>query len=298
MACYHPLTAYKAVGGGVTFKRHESAGVKVALPCGRCIGCRIDRSRQWAVRCVHEASLYEDNSFITLTYAPDFLPEGGTLIKRHFQLFMKRLRKIAKKKIRYYHCGEYGEELGRPHYHALLFGYDFPDKILWKEIRGNRIFTSGLLDETWGKGFCSVGAVSFQSAAYVARYILKKQLGRTAPAHYQTVDEVTGEIFNRLAEYTTMSLKPGIGSAWFDKFNSDVYPADYVVLQGKKFKTPRYYDKLVSRLEGEEFFDVIKAVREESALKRAHDNTAARLLVRETVHLSKLRRLGRELDET
>lgn len=239
--------------------------------------------------------MHEENSFVTLTYAPEFLPEGGTLVKRDFQLFMKRLRKVTDRGIRFYHCGEYGEEVGRPHYHALLFGYDFPDKKLWKVVRKNAIFTSELLDKTWGKGFCSLGAVTFQSAAYVARYILKKINGDPAQPHYENTDVETGEITNRLPEYTTMSLKPGIGAEWFKKFSSDVFPDDFVVLGGKKFKTPRFYDKLIRRSCGEEFLETIKATRELNGRKKAYDSTPKRLLVREAVQLSKVERLRRDI---
>ncbi len=285
------------------------------LPCGRCIGCRIDRSRQWAVRCVHEASLRGDNSYVTLTYSPAKLPFGGTLDKYQFVTFMKRLRKaIWPKKVRYFHCGEYGEVCrdcdlvekycscevyragpGRPHHHALLFGLEFPDKVLWKRIRGNPVYISKMLDEIWGNGFCSIGAVSFQSAAYVARYVMKKQNGDLAEKHYERVLKETGEVVKLQPEYLTMSLRPGIADEWFRKHKDDVFPDDFCVIGGKKFKTPRFYDKLIRRLDGEEVLEQIKAVREESALRRAHDSAPERLSSRETVQLEKLKRLRREL---
>ncbi len=165
MACFSPLKGWKKPGGGITFTRCDSAGVKQEIACGRCIGCRIDRSRQWAVRCMHESTLHEENSFITLTYAPKHLPANGSLSsgkRSHLQLFFKRLRKaIYPILIRYYACGEYGEELSRPHYHALIFGYEFPDKELWKTIRGNKIYESKMLESLWGMGFCSIGDVTF-----------------------------------------------------------------------------------------------------------------------------------------
>lgn len=299
MACYHPLEAWRTKGGGVTFRRSESLGFTIKLPCGRCIGCRIDRSRQWAVRCVHEASLHEDNCFITLTYAPEFLPRGATLVKRHFQLFMKRLRKQTGAKIRYYHCGEYGDELSRPHYHALLFGFDFADKVLWKTVRGIPIYKSDLLASTWGMGFCSIGAVTFQSAAYVARYIMKKINGDLAQAHYADVDHETGEMTSKLPEYTSMSLKPGIAAEWFEQFHEDVYPHDYVVVSGKKYKTPRFYDKLIKKQKGDDFLRGIKVVREAAGMARARDSTPERLAARERVQQGKYKQLKREIiDET
>lgn len=129
----------------------------------------------WAVRIVHEAQMWPQNSFITLTYRPEDLPQGGSLNVEHYQLFMKKLRaRNTGHKIRFFHCGEYGEKLSRPHYHAILFNYDFPDKKVFSEKNGNTIYTSELLEDIWGKGFCTIGDVTFQSAAYVARYVMKK----------------------------------------------------------------------------------------------------------------------------
>ncbi len=244
--------------------------------------------------------MHKENSFLTLTYNDEHLPAGGTLVREHFQLFMKRLReKIEPTKIRYYHCGEYGDDLGRPHYHALIFGYEFPDKEFFKKIKANIIYRSKMLDKIWGKGYCSIGAVTFQSAAYTARYIMKKHAGKTAQKHYQHIDPETGEVTKKIPEYTTMSLKPhGIGESWYKKFHSDVFPDDYVVIEGKKYKTPRYYDKLL-KATNEDQLEQIKFLREENAKKRAADNTPARLAVRKQVQLFKLRRLTRsENNET
>lgn len=264
---------------------------------------------------MHEASLHEDNEFITLTYNPANLPSGGTLVVEHFQLFMKRLRKhFAPRTIRFYQCGEYGEmcanckrnrhdcqcdkfesTLGRPHYHALLFNCKFEDQIFWKIIRGNRIYTSETLSKIWAMGFATTTGVSFQSAAYVARYILKKQTGDFAIPRYTFTDPETGEITRRKAEYTTMSRNKGIGEGWFKKFHEDVYPDDFIVHEGKRYKTPRYYDKMFKRQPlGEEYLAVIKRRRVDDAKNRASDNTPARLAVREEVQQEKINRLKRE----
>ena len=135
MPCFGPLVAYYAAEVSesgkrrlVFDKRHSHSGVKIQLPCGQCIGCRLERSRQWAIRCMHEKSLYSLSSFLTLTYDDDHLPPNGTLVKRDFQLFMKRLRWEMGDGIRFFACGEYGDGNLRPHYHALLFNVDFPDK--------------------------------------------------------------------------------------------------------------------------------------------------------------------------
>lgn len=251
MGCFRPLKGYRSAQKTATGKRSIVFNARlglvdfpVDLPCGQCIGCRLERSRQWAMRCVHEASLYDRNCFITLTYRDEDLPPGGTLVVKDFQDFMKRLRKRFGEGIRFFHCGEYGEKFARPHYHACLFNFDFEDKKLWKEVRGNKLFTSEALEELWPFGFSTIGEVTFESAAYVARYITKKITGSEASAHYSTVNEATGEVSERKPEYTTMSRRPGIAKGWFDRFSSDVYPSDQVVLRGKVMKPPKYYDRL------------------------------------------------------
>lgn len=278
--------------------KYGFADLPVTLPCGRCVGCRLERSRQWAIRCVHEASLYENNCFITLTYNDANLPKGKTLVLRHFQLFMKRLRKKFGEDIRFYHCGEYGEQFGRPHYHACIFNHDFDDKKLWKENNGVPLYRSADLEKLWsvrGKslGYSSVGGVTFQSAAYVARYIMKKITGDQADAHYEYIDE-EGEIFQKKPEYTTMSRRPGIAAGWFKKFNSEVYPSDQIVLNNVKMKPPKFYDRQFEILNQSEY-DQIKRKRILNARKKQADNSPKRLKVREAVTLARVAQLPRTL---
>jgi len=298
MPCYHPLTAFRKKDGGITFRPNEGIGSSLVLPCGQCIGCRLERSRQWAMRCVYESSLHQDNCFLTLTYSDDNLPSDGGLSKRHFQLFIKRLRRrFPSSNIRYFHCGEYGEQLGRPHYHALIFGFDFPDKEIFK--RGDfPIFTSAILTDLWGHGHASIGAVTFDSAAYVARYVLKKVNGDLAnpsdgtPGHYGKIDIATGEIRNVQPEYITMSLKPAIGRDWYDKFKTDVFPSDFLIMNGKKMKPPKYFDKLHA-LSNPEEMERLKSFRIKKASTHKDDSTPSRLMVRERVQHAQLLQLKR-----
>lgn len=297
MPCYHPLTAYQAATGDVVFyesRRHDIVRT-LTLPCGQCVGCRLERSRQWAIRCLHEASLYKQNCFITLTYSNEHLPSNMSLDYRDFQLFMKRLRKKFGTKIRFYMAGEYGENFGRPHFHACLFNFDFQDKVLWKRTTvGSRIFRSRDLEELWPYGFSSIGEVTFESAAYVARYIMKKVTGKQAGEHYEYVCEKTGEITNRTPEFNHMSLKPGIGAKWLEKYHTDVYPNDYVVIRGKKVKPPKYYDKKWAKEYPIEF-DMIQFERESKAKENYLENFDDRLKVREQVAAARLSFLKRRL---
>jgi len=298
MPCYHPLSAYQCADGSIVFyesKRHDTVK-SLSLPCGQCIGCRLERSRQWAIRCMHEAQMHTQNCFITLTYDDDHLPSDRSLHYRDFQLFIKRLRKrYPGRRIRYYMAGEYGENFGRPHWHACIFGLDFDDKKLWKRTSANSLlYRSADLELLWPFGYSSIGDVTFESAAYVARYIMKKVTGKNAVEHYQEIDPDTGEITNRKPEFTKMSLKPGIGYEWYKQYTSDVYPHDYVVVRGKKVKPPKYYDKKY-KIDNPYEFDELLYIREKSAKLNYADNTPERLLVKEQVTRAKLQKLKRNL---
>lgn len=301
MACFKPLKGYrsrvKSENGKYPVVFNSRLGnydQPMDVPCGQCIGCRLERSRQWAVRLIHEKQMHEQSCFLTLTYDPKNLPEHGSLRPKDFQDFMKRLRRWLKhKKIRYYHCGEYGEETFRPHYHAILFGYDFADKqLLYTTKRGDKVYTSAKLDERWGLGQCSIGEVTFESAAYVARYVTKKITGAKADDHYGVIiNKETGEVTpRRIPEYTTMSN--ALGKSWFNKYTGDVFPYDEVVVRGKKMKPPKYYSLLYEQLEPEKHF-AMKAARKAQAKKPEvqADNIDPRLRVKEQIANSKLNQL-------
>lgn len=306
MACYKPLKGYVKASGGITFRRNESTGFFMQVPCGRCIGCRLDYARDWAVRCWHESSLYDDNCFITLTYEEDPI----TLQKKDFQNFMKRLRKeYAPRKIRFFHCGEYGSTcsehrvkncavcgpIHRPHYHAVLFNLDFEDKEFYMDRNGYPVWTSEKLTDIWSHGKTEVGTVTFESAGYTARYMTKKINGEKAQDHYRRLVVQTGELFPVLPEYTTMSRRPGIGLRWIERYWRDVYPCDFVVLNGGvKVGVPRYYDNWLLK-NHPEMYERIKRKRIRSMLQSV-DNTDERLEVREVVKLAQMGFLNRGYD--
>lgn len=245
---------------------------------------------------MHEAQLHEAKCFVTLTYSDDHLPRNGGLVKRHYQNFMKRLRKKYGAGIRYFHCGEYGDASNRPHYHAILYGVDFiQDRTFHtRNQQGDTIWRSETLDALWGHGNTSIGSVSFETAAYTARYILKKVTGDRAAAHYERVDETTGEIVSIQPEYITMSLKPAIGLNWYRQFKSDVFPDDFVVMRGKTMPPPRYYYNRLSQ-EDERAAARIKFQRIRRASKNKEDNTPERLAVKRQVKESQIKTLSRDL---
>jgi hypothetical protein len=322
MACYKPLTAYlsgyninssqKGVvtpfsdgkkGGKayrrVSFKETDEHNRQISLPCGQCVGCRLEKSRQWATRCINEAQLHENNCFITLTYDNENLPEDLGLHHEHFQLFFKKFRQHVWRKysarIRYYMAGEYGSNFGRPHFHACIFGYDFHDKKFHQRTAsGSLLYRSQELEELWPYGYSTVGAVTFESAAYVARYIMQKQTGNVDKNHYTYCDLKTGELVTLKPEYNKMSLKPGIGADWYKKYKNDVYPHDFVEIRGKKCRPPRYYDKLYASENPYEWDELLYA-REKQAKLHPEEKTLERLQVKETVTKAKLKKLKRNL---
>lgn len=234
---------------------------------------------------MHEASLHQDTQFLTLTYAPEHLPRSGSLSLDHSQKFWKIFRKATGKRLRYFMCGEYGEQLHRPHYHAIVFGHAFTDL---QPLRPG-LFTSPDLRSMWKLGHVSVGTVTAQSAAYVARYAVKKVNGAAAASHYR----VNGRPVR--PEFITMSRRPGIASEWFEKYKDDVYPSDEIIHKGKRFPTPAYYDKLLGATD-ENYLAAIKTHRQLLALEHAEEQTTDRLIVKEECARAKLNRNKRSYE--
>lgn len=205
MQCTHPYTV-PGVG---------------KVPCGRCTGCKIARSREWAMRLVHENGVWAESVFATLTYSDDYLPTDLSLSKRHLQLFVKRLRKDIKlKKIRYFACGEYGDKNGRPHYHAIIYGLG-PENY-------------DQINDAWSQGLVHCGSVTYQSARYVAKYVFKRYDPRYAT-------QVYGE---RQQPFVLMSHS--LGKTWAEENKKYITDNEVITLNGVKMSTPRYYRKILN----------------------------------------------------
>lgn len=315
MACFHPLKAYKSASPSGNGKRPLLFKKKgaftdlplVNVPCGQCIGCRMDRAREWATRCWHESQLHAENCFLTLTYDEAHVyrkinPETGEIVNslrpEDITLFFKNLRYELDKfgiKIRYFQCGEYGERFGRPHHHVLLFGHSFPERDKGEEYKGNRYYHSDFLDEIWGKGKCIISDLTYDSAAYTCRYVLKKVKGE----HSKNPDVVAyfnNHYENRHPEYVTMSRKPGIGRNWINEFMEETYVHDGVNI-GKKHlgKVPRYYDKVYDAINHEEFL-ILKSKRVRKAKIRALRVKTASLQIREKALQLRVKNLKRDME--
>lgn len=229
------------------------------LPCGRCAGCLLDRSRQWAVRLMKEMKIHDRSSFLTLTYDDAHVPltpcGKQTLVLEDIQLFLKRVRRFCEPRtLRFFQCGEYGSVTARPHHHCILFGEDFSfDRVRIEDTRsGFPQYESAKLTELWGKGRCTVSEVNFDTAAYVARYNLKKFYGKGSKFQYA----------GRKPEFITMSRRPGIGAGYFEEFKDDIYSHDELIpeIGRPPVVPPRYFDKLLEK-QDPELYQVVKKKR-------------------------------------
>lgn len=307
MPCYHPLIRIEKLGeynrakDGHLYNKATivTAGMwdhefmkdtgyvkKELIPCGKCIGCRLDYSREWANRGFLEAKLWEQNWFCTVTYNEDYIdiPEfvedpsgitycnegewGGTLVPADLTAFIKSLRQIMKREynqdgIRFMACGEYGSETERPHYHIIFFNLNLPVEDLYKPrlINKNIYYQSHIIERAWGgKGICNISEASWNNIAYTARYITKKINGKTAEEYYASKGQIK--------EFLRVSRMPGIGEGYYRKHWEEIYKNDEIIVKNMSgtvsSKPPKYFDKLLER-EHPEIWEDVKARRKQQA---------------------------------
>lgn len=249
MRCLSPRTVgFKSDGKTLAWsqKDHSKQFAKFQIACGKCIACRLESARQTAVRCIHEASLYEKNVFITLTYDDAHLGDGR-LRYRDFQLFIKRLRERIRQehvgdsdsRIKVFVAGEYGDKRKRPHWHALIFNWKPSDGVhKYTNDRGDLVYSSASLTDLWGQGLAEFGSVTFESAGYVARYASKKLSHGKDGSHPYT-------------PISRRSSRGGIGSGWIRKYWKDVFSHGKLFLRVKgdivQCGIPRYYEKWLQK---------------------------------------------------
>lgn len=302
MTCYYPLDGWRSRSTTEAGKRKivfdKSMGYEdqpVQVPCSKCIGCRIDKSREWAVRCYHEIKMHKSNVFLTLTYRDEDLPEKWSLQKDDLKKFRRRMKHHAKTNdtnYMFFACGEYSPEKKRPHYHMIIFGY-WPDdaKYLKKTQRGDKLYTSEEIDKLWKHGDVYVGEANEKSAGYVARYLVKKQ-------YIGEKREVTRKVYDWLGieeEFLSMTTQPPIGKKYWQKYRSEGrFKHDFIIVEGKKRKPPRMYDKLEEQ-ESIKHYRRMKGKRIREA-KEVNDNTLDRLRVKEEILIDKSRFFQRKID--
>ncbi|QCQ85038.1 replication initiator protein [Blackfly microvirus SF02] len=305
MPCYGPIQAFRPKrflntgepnpDQSLVFKKQDAeTGVAITIPCGQCMGCRLEYARQWAIRCMHEKRLHNRSSFLTLTYRDADLPPDGTLEPEELKLFMYRLRDKFGPGIRFFACGEYGDKTNRPHYHVLLLSHDFDDKKPWKQgSQGHMLYRSETLSKLWKQGDNYIGDVTYQSAAYVTRYILKKVTGKKSD-HYA----------GRHPEFIRMSRRPGIATGYVTKYIDELLAHDQIIIDGKTAEMPRFYKQKIKEILLQQPSQGLHNKHEQLQLKRRgrlkkltskQDNTQKRLRVREIVQLAKLKQKSRTL---
>jgi len=296
VTCYTPLKAYaplsRANGGAYVFDATKALNPDhpVKIPCQNCIGCRADKAEEWAVRCSHEAQMHQCSSFITLTYDDENLPADFSVTLREWQLFAKKLRKTLAGKIRHFAVGEYGTKSFRPHYHALIFGWDFhADRKYYKQTPDGPLWTSEQLTSTWGKGHCTLGQVNYKTANYCTQYLFDLRGGELAANRYIRQHPVTQAIVRCQPEFSAKSNQPGIGSTWFDKFKTDCFPSDFLIVEGKHRPVPQYYLKKLAEEEQHRIkLDRLPTPQHPAHPERRWNKTKDRLQVRQQIHASRL----------
>lgn len=298
MTCYHPLirleerTKYVTASDGHRYhkaivvnpekgeleKLTDTKKYRVQqIPCGKCIGCRLDYSREWANRGYLESLYHEENYFVTLTYDEDNInildyvedEEGftytndgewnGYLVPKDLQDFIKRLRKVGK--FRYMACGEYGSQTERPHYHMIIFGLHLPKETFYnpKIINKNIYYQNTIIESKWTAGISNICDANWNTTAYVARYITKKQNG----VHSDQVYASKGQT----KEFFRVSLKPGIGEQYYREHWKEIYKNDQILIKNNKgtsvCKPPKYFDELYKREHPEEYKELQRRRRKE-----------------------------------
>lgn len=278
MKCFNPIKAKRDDIGNILFTNDERQGIsEVQIPCGQCMGCRVTRVENWAVRMIHECQFHDETAFLTLTYNDENLPKDGSLNYEHPRNFIKRLRKLLSKtkydkQISYYYSGEYGDQFTRPHYHMIIFGFDFQSKIKYKgeenvyeykysNDNGDKFYTSTLLDSLWTYGTCDITNVTYDTCAYTAKYVTKRITGDQSEEYYQGREKEKGMM--------SRSKDKAIGKRWLEKFWKDVYPDDFVRCNDKFMKVPKYYDKWMEK-NNPQLLEEIKIKRESFSTKENH----------------------------
>nr|QJB20008.1 MAG: replication initiator protein [Microvirus sp.] len=324
MPCTFPLQGFFSGINGqfkycekaqAAFRAGKSLGGQGAVSCGQCINCRLRLQRDWAIRAAHESTLWPSSSFLTFTFDTpsmkrlcplakwsdpfdDFTPdpvkvplkERYSIVRQHMVKFNKDLReRLYPELVRFMYCGEYGDRYKRPHYHSIVFNYDFPDKKFYKRIGTKDYFNSDLLSSLWPHGHAVISDFSFETASYVAGYMLQKVSGRGKDRHYKGL----------CPEFAGYSRMPGLGYEWFHRYWRDLYPSDECVVQlGDRkcvVRPPAYYDRLLKKFHPD-VFEAVSLARRKDLVDLAEDHSYERLQAIHKCTVAKINRLVKNLE--
>lgn len=312
MQCIRPIKAGFDRFGNITYssRSHDKSIESFAFPCRKCLPCRLNHAREKAIRAIHEAKMYENNIFLTLTYNDQNLPKDGKLNYLDIQLFIKRLRKEIEKnitdkelkeklKIGYICTGEYGDKNKRPHWHLIIFNYRPSDaKYKYTSKTGDKVYSSLALTELWGKGNIDFGSVTLESAGYVARYAAKKLIhGKDNEHQFQPIHKT--------------SSKHAIGKKYLEKYWQNIFDLGYIVLPNyQKAAIPRYYEDWLKKNHPNEWMKYYTGLKEK-AKKLANEkqqkeideylhevkNQSTRPLTKKEINLTLLKQKFKQLQE-
>lgn len=295
MSCNAPIRAFQLMAKNsegknvILFNEKDVRGknyIETELPCGRCMGCRIEKARSLAIRCMHESEMFEFNCCLTLTYDDDHIDEDHSLRPDDWKTFIHNLRQTdegfqevicpddkIRRPIRYIQTGEYGDIDQRPHHHAMLFNYDFIDKqYLYTSDAGQRYYESQRLEELWPHGIAHISEVNSSAANYICRYCTKKIIEEIEETKYQRINENTGEIYEVLPEYSTKSNRPGLGRFWLDKYGKETFDRGYLYSNGHKAAIPKYYERIMETINPCSVYKV-KMDKKKEMMKRPKETT-------------------------
>jgi hypothetical protein len=288
MPCTNPILAYRKTNGAINFMRKSDYDAphanKMLMPCGKCIICLRNKAKSWMLRMANEAKMHEQNCFITLTFEDEHLPKHGSLRLEDPQKFLKRLRKYLEKdwhmvdgvktskipcKIKYFYCGEYGDQHQRPHYHLCIFGWAPHDMQIFSQKKSGDQFTSQTIAKIWTQGFHTVSDFTDATGAYTAYYMVKENIFFDLTP-YDAIDPDTGEEIKRMPPFQRMSRRPGLGTTFYHKYKEEIINNGSYI-NGQSVPVPQAYLNIL-RKEDEEKYKVLKTNRENKSIQLAKQN--------------------------
>ena len=287
---------------------------KLSLPCNKCLHCRINRTREFAIRSHHESLVgpsgpisQDNNHFVLLTYNDKNLPKHGALQASDVKKFLDRIRADCAWRglpsPRTFGCGEYGSKTQRPHYHINIFNLKLSDITYLKNLKQNKLYTSTYLTEKWKLGAVTLSPFSHLTAQYTAKYIVKA-LWADDPPEGDTRVEAPFPLPSQGRVAT--STQPGLGAFFLDRYAQEIVNLGAIEIDGALAPIPTYYKKRLQKKHN----DLYKILLQKNynlieTLRRDEDKTlpswaalapdmTRNLVINEVATINQLRKLENE----